>query len=106
VEQVNMVNIFTVLCMSGLLFFVGSSAVFAQNEVAQPSQKTVTIESTVKGSQEQPKVLYIMPWQGISQPITVKNKEIHLTLPNFKPINPKHFRQEVRDFARQQSEAN
>lgn len=93
------------LCMSGLLFFVGSSAAFAPNEVAQ-SQKTVTIESTVKGSQEQPKVLYIMPWQGISQPITVKDKEIHLTLPNFKPINPKHFRQEVRDFARQQSKAN
>jgi len=91
--------------LATVLLVTVSSAVYAQAESATTSSKTVTIESTVKGSQEQPKVLYIMPWQGISQPITVKNQEVHLTLPNFKPINPKHFRQQVRDFAQQQGKA-
>ena len=52
------------------------------------SQKRLTIESKITGSQEQPKVLYIMPWQGITNPITIKDKEMQLTLPNFKPIHP------------------
>jgi len=60
--------------------------------------KTLTIESKVTGSQEQPKVLYIMPWQGIANPITIKDKKLQLAMPEFKPINPKVFRKEVRDF--------
>jgi hypothetical protein len=60
--------------------------------------KTLTIESKVTGSQEQPKVLYIMPWQGIANPITIKEQKIQLTMPEFKPINPKRFKKEVRDF--------
>ncbi len=84
------------------------NSVFAAE--VKPSVKSVsktkpilTIESKVTGSQEQPKVLYIMPWQGITNPITIKDKETHLTLPNFQPINPKTFKKEVRDFAANQA---
>jgi len=69
------------------------------------SQQILTIESKVTGSQEQPKVLYIMPWQGITNPITIKDKEMQLTLPKFQPINPKIFKKEVRDFAVNQAQA-
>ncbi|GGQ26609.1 hypothetical protein [Shewanella litoralis] len=74
------------------------------NEAGKPNttavnNKPVVIESQVTGSQEQPKVLYIMPWQGITNPIDINNKDMRLTLPEFKPINPKAFRQQVRDFA-------
>jgi len=62
-------------------------------------QKILTIESKVSGSQEQPKVLYIMPWQGISNPILIENKEMKLLLPQFKPIHPATFKQEVRNFS-------
>lgn len=65
--------------------------------------KTLTIESKVTGSQEQPKVLYIMPWQGIAKPITIKDKKLQLAMPEFKPVNPKIFRKEVRDFAAAQT---
>jgi len=50
---------FTVMLMVGLIFNVSSSS--AQN-------KTVELESTFKGNQEQPKVLYIVPWQKIPAP--------------------------------------
>ncbi|MGI2172706.1 hypothetical protein [Shewanella ulleungensis] len=68
-------------------------------QTKQVNNKPVVIQSQVTGSQEQPKVLYIMPWQGITNPIDINNKEMRLTLPQFKPINPKAFRQQVRDFA-------
>lgn len=69
------------------------------------AQQPLIIESKVTGSQEQPKVLYIMPWQGITNPITIEDKEMQLTLPSFQPINPKIFKQEVRDFAENQAKA-
>ena len=68
-------------------------------------KQTLMIESKVTGSQEQPKVLYIMPWQGITHPITISDKGMQLTLPNFQPINPKTFKKEVRDFAANQAQA-
>jgi hypothetical protein len=70
-----------------------------QQAVKPESSKPVVIQSQVTGSQEQPKVLYIMPWQGISNPIDINNKGMRLSLPEFRPINPKVFRQQVRDFA-------
>ena len=70
-----------------------------QQAVKPTSNKPVVIQSQVTGSQEQPKVLYIMPWQGINNPIDINNEGMRLTLPEFRPINPKLFRQQVRDFA-------
>jgi len=69
-----------------------------QQTVNPTSNKPVVIQSQVTGSQEQPKVLYIMPWQGITHPININNQDMQLTLPEFKPINPKIFRQQVKDF--------
>ena len=66
-------------------------------------KKTVVIESKVTGSQEQPKVLYIMPWQGIANPISIKDKNTQLAMPEFKPIHPKAFKKEVREFAAEQA---
>ena len=70
-----------------------------------PSDKStlVTIETKVTGSQEQPKVLYIMPWQGVTAPISVQGKNMHLALPQFSPIHPETFKNETRAFAVSQS---
>ena len=57
------------------------------------------IQSQVKGSQEQPNVIYIMPWQGVDQVIEVKGKARTIKLPNFQPINPRAFKEQVRFFA-------
>jgi hypothetical protein len=56
------------------------------------------IQSQVKGSQEQPKVIYIMPWQGVDEVIEVKGKQRTIKLPHFNPINPRDFREQVRTF--------
>ncbi|MBB1361855.1 hypothetical protein H5125_06790 [Shewanella sp. SR44-4] len=77
-----------------------------QQAVKPASNKPVVIQSQVTGSQEQPKVLYIMPWQGINNPIDINNEGMRLTLPEFRPINPKVFRQQVRDFANGTPENN
>ena len=60
------------------------------------------IQSQVKGSQEQPNVIYIMPWQGVDQVIEVKGKTRTIKSPHFKPINPKVFKEQVRFFANKQ----
>ncbi|WP_434940479.1 hypothetical protein ACRWQN_08750 [Shewanella sp. HL-SH8] len=70
-----------------------------QKTTAARANKSVLIESRVTGSQEQPKVLYIMPWQGITNPISVDNNDMKFALPQFKPIHPKVFQQQIRDFS-------
>jgi len=55
----------------------------------------LVIESQVKGSQEQPNVIYIMPWQGIANPISIEGNQQKIVLPHFKPINPKLFKQQA-----------
>lgn len=103
-----------VTTMSMLTIFCTGFAIITQAEEVKPTadnasktvNKTLTIESKVTGSQEQPKVLYIMPWQGIANPISIKDKETQLAMPEFKPINPKTFKKEVREFAAEQAGKN
>ena len=61
--------------------------------------KPLVIQSQVKGSQEQPNVIYIMPWQGIENPISIENNQRKISLPTFKPVNPKTFKAQVALFA-------
>jgi len=55
----------------------------------------LVIESQVKGSQEQPKVIYITPWQSNDKSISINVTQQQYLLPSFKPINPKKFREQV-----------
>ncbi|MCJ8319406.1 MAG: hypothetical protein MJK12_07220 [Colwellia sp.] len=56
---------------------------------------TIVINSQVKGTQEQPKVLYVMPWQGTKKPIVIDSNNQTIVMPKFKPINPKEFKEEI-----------
>ncbi|MCW8864471.1 MAG: hypothetical protein OQK22_06240, partial [Colwellia sp.] len=47
------------------------------------------------GSQEQPNVIYIMPWQGIETPVSIEGNKQKIMLPQFKPINPKLFKKQA-----------
>ena len=62
----------------------------------------VIIRSQVKGSQEQPNVIYILPWQGVNKVIEVEGKQRTIKLPEFQPINPRKFKQQVKQFSLQQ----
>ena len=62
------------------------------------NKDAIVIETQVMGSQEQPKVLYIMPWQGIKKPIEIKGSKRILVMPTFQPINPKEFKKQVSSY--------
>ncbi|MCL1099202.1 hypothetical protein [Shewanella gelidii] len=91
----------TLMTMSSLTLTIYAQA---KTDSSGQSKKPVVIESQVKGSQEQPKVLYIMPWQGITNPIALSDKEMQVQLPDFRPIHPKSFQQQVSEFNEQQAQ--
>lgn len=91
-------GLFCIFCLSAI-----------QTHAAEPassSKKNVLIETKVTGTQEQPKVLYIMPWQGITNPVAIQDTDMQITLPEFNPIHPKQFQQQVREFSLNKSKAN
>ncbi|WP_153912800.1 hypothetical protein [Shewanella sp. TC10] len=93
------VNAVVIAVMALLLISVISIGQLNAAETISTANKPLLIESKVTGTQEQPKVLYIMPWQGITNPIAIQDKNMQITLPEFRPINPKHFQKEVREFS-------
>jgi glycerol-3-phosphate O-acyltransferase len=90
-------NIVLSLAIFILLNQAAMSAEAAKNKMTKADP--LIIQSQVKGSQEQPNVIYIMPWQGVGQVIEVKEKKRTIKLPHFKPINPSVFKKQVRLFA-------
>lgn len=66
--------------------------------VQAQAQEVITIESTITGSQEQPKVISIVPWQQPKDPDYFGGDIVGLgTLDNvFQPINRAAFNRERR----------
>jgi len=100
-----------VMALIALMTLVSASVtVLAQEFTQENIQENATsnavnrsplvIESQVKGSQEQPNVIYIMPWQGIENPVIIEGGKQKINMPHFKPINPKSFKQQSSDFYR------
>lgn len=58
---------------------------------------TITIESKVKGSQEQPNVIYITPWQDNTSVINIENQKTIVKLPQLKPVNPVLFKKKLEE---------
>lgn len=93
-----------------IVFSLISSQVIAAESEAITIKKNnlskkvpLVINSQVKGSQEQPNIIYIMPWQGIENPIRIEGNMHKISLPHFKPINPKSFRKQARLFYKENS---
>jgi hypothetical protein len=82
----------SVSLMSLPAFSVEESDIKSNNTTTKNSP--LVIESQVKGSQEQPNVIYIMPWQGIENSLTIEGGKQKINMPNFKPINPKSFKKQ------------
>jgi len=97
---------YTVFITSQLLSF---QVVATEVEAATVKKNNISkkaplvINSQVKGSQEQPNVIYIMPWQGIENPIRIEGNTQKIVLPHFKPINPKSFKKQARNFYKKNS---
>lgn len=92
----------TFVCSSLFIMSFAAESVPAQKTKNRSVNEPLIIQSQVKGSQEQPNVIYIMPWQGVEQVIEVKGKKRTIQLPNFKPIHPRAFKEQVNNFAKKQ----
>ena len=70
---------------------------------SQAQKNTLELESTFKGNQEQPKVLYIVPWQSIEAPPASYQPMQALIDENFQLVDRDEFRRSVhyREFRRQ-----
>ena len=77
--------------MVGLAF--NTSSAMAQN-------KTIELESTFKGNQEQPKVLYIVPWQKIAPPEAFYQPLESLVDESFELLDRDEFKRAIK-FKRQ-----
>ncbi len=60
------------------------------------------IETQVQGSQEQPKVIYITPWQELNSSLSIEEHELRIRLPALAPVNPKVFKDSVNSYYQQQ----
>ncbi|WP_028117452.1 hypothetical protein [Ferrimonas senticii] len=65
------------------------------NQATTNANKPVLIESQVTGSTAQPKVTYIIPWQGTGEPIEVTGGDQAIVVPRWQPLNPTEFRKRL-----------
>ncbi|MBO9488841.1 hypothetical protein J7384_00535 [Endozoicomonas sp. G2_1] len=102
-------------CLFGVIALNSAiNPVYAQQQEQEQEKSEVSqavkvsgyvIESQVQGSQEQPKVLYITPWQELASVVDIDDPELAIRLPAFKPIMPKAFKQKVQAYYREQAES-
>lgn len=84
-----------------LLFFVFSFSGVAQEGVTQQQTlnnkkhndiATINLRSTIQGNQEQPKVMYIVPWQTVDAPPASYKPLDTMIQENFNYIDRDEFR--------------
>lgn len=66
--------------------------------VSAKADKELNLQSTFQGSREQPKVLYIVPWQRPDSTIDLNNPASSLLGKHFAPIDRAEFRRELTYF--------
>lgn len=74
------------ICAAAILA-LASNVVLAQN--------TLELESTFKGNQEQPTVLYIVPWKAIKAPAAAYQPLENIIKENYALLDRDEFRREV-----------
>ncbi len=93
-----MINI-TNISLSSLLLLACVSAVAQQQPQPQPSA-TVQLETTISGNQEQPKTIYILPWQSPVSLIRIPGQPLQAERASLSPLDRQQF---LRFVALQQS---
>lgn len=78
----------------------------SKKSASENAPVTYVIETQVQGSQEQPKVIYITPWQELNSTLSIEEHELRIRLPALAPVNPKIFRENVNSYYQQQKSSN
>jgi hypothetical protein len=80
-------------------FIVGVSAVgvtCAQPAAKRGGEAEVSLHSTITGNQEQPKVLYIVPWQGPGGADQLNTGLQPIVSDVFAPVDRREFQRELK----------
>lgn len=91
--------ILLVMILLSLPFF---SFAFTEQE-ADKKKSVHIIETLVEGSQEQPNVIYITPWQENEPTITIGEKTLEISLPKPLPVVPKAFNKKLNAYKQQET---
>ncbi|MDM3872238.1 hypothetical protein QSV34_12860 [Porticoccus sp. W117] len=87
-----------------LLIFCSSAIAAEQEEKQKPQKKTakadsaiVTLQSTITGNREQPKVLYIVPWQAPDGPESLRQGFQSDLDELFQPVERNEFLRQLKN---------
>ena len=75
-------------------------------KIPEKTKQTKTlyiIETRVQGSQEQPNVIYITPWQENEKAVSIQGQSLRVLLPQLAPINPKYFKKQLINYYQKQA---
>ena len=75
-------------------------------KIQEKTKQTKTpyiIETRVQGSQEQPNVIYITPWQENEKAVSIQGQSLRVLLPQLAPINPKYFKKQLINYYQKQA---
>jgi hypothetical protein len=81
-----------------LLAVLGVFSVNAQQKPPTLQQKTIKIEETIRGNQEQPKVLTIVPWQSPKDKQALPNLVLERLNKPFLPLERDEFQRQITFF--------
>lgn len=87
----------------GLLMLVGGGVCKAQEATEQVQEqpldtKVIKLETTIRGSREQPKVMSIVPWQPPGQKQVLPSPILQRIEQKFKPLKRDEFQRQVEYF--------
>lgn len=105
-KRFDAMRVATMFCSAVLMLFSLSPLDVAAQQ--SELQNVLELESVIQGNQEQPKVLYIVPWRKIEGPGVVYQPMQRLIQKNFSTIDREEFKREVeyRHFSESQGEAD
>lgn len=85
---------FFVLVYGMVVGVAGADPVPAKNK--SNAEASVTLHSTITGNQEQPKVLYIVPWQGPGGADQLNTGLQPIVSDVFAPVDRREFQRELK----------
>lgn len=74
-----------------LLGFTTLFALLSINAQAQQAESTVQVQSTISGNQEQPKTIYVLPWQSPVSVIRIPGQSLDAMQPTLSPLDRQQF---------------
>ncbi|HEY0921256.1 MULTISPECIES: hypothetical protein [Rheinheimera] len=73
------------------LMLVGIVLVASFSLLAQQRTQQVQVESTISGNQEQPKTIYVLPWQSPVSVIRIPGEPLTQQAPALSPLDRQQF---------------